>query len=108
LWIVAVQSELSRNPTHAPPCSRVIGYCDEGRGDPNIGMNHAVVSIVKIFRFVWFTRRVFTSNQRNAVHSPDAKPTDTVESAIDKAKRAFALKKYEQAIEHYATALELV
>ncbi|THH14757.1 hypothetical protein EW146_g5614 [Bondarzewia mesenterica] len=32
----------------------------------------------------------------------------TVESAIDHAKRAFALKKYEQAVDHYATALELM
>ncbi|KAF9078227.1 hypothetical protein BDP27DRAFT_1207542, partial [Rhodocollybia butyracea] len=30
------------------------------------------------------------------------------ESAIEHAKRAFALKKYEQAVEYYATALELV
>lgn len=35
-------------------------------------------------------------------------PEMTPESAIDHAKRAFALKKYEQAVEHYATALELV
>ncbi|KAG5647843.1 hypothetical protein DXG03_007767 [Asterophora parasitica] len=32
----------------------------------------------------------------------------TIESAIEHAKRAFALKKFEQAIEHYATALELI
>jgi HAT1-interacting factor 1 len=31
----------------------------------------------------------------------------TSEAAIEQAKRAFALKKYEQAVEHYATALEL-
>jgi len=35
-------------------------------------------------------------------------PTDTIETALEKAKRAFALKQYEQAVEHYATALELV
>ncbi|KAF8202368.1 hypothetical protein BJ912DRAFT_920737 [Pholiota molesta] len=32
----------------------------------------------------------------------------TVQSSVEQAKRAFALKKYEQAIDHYATALELV
>jgi HAT1-interacting factor 1 len=31
-----------------------------------------------------------------------------MESAIDHAKRAFALKKFEQAVDHYATALELM
>ncbi|KAF8449225.1 hypothetical protein L210DRAFT_3389305 [Boletus edulis BED1] len=31
----------------------------------------------------------------------------TVETALEHARRAFALQKYEQAVEHYATALEL-
>ncbi|TFK51898.1 hypothetical protein OE88DRAFT_1484347 [Heliocybe sulcata] len=31
----------------------------------------------------------------------------TVEHEIDQAKRAFALKKYEEAVDHYATALEI-
>ncbi|KAG6909345.1 hypothetical protein DXG01_000945 [Tephrocybe rancida] len=35
-------------------------------------------------------------------------PEVTIESAIEHAKRAFALKKFEQAVEHYATALELM
>jgi HAT1-interacting factor 1 len=30
-----------------------------------------------------------------------------VETALEHARRAFALKKYEQAVEYYATALEL-
>ncbi|KAG0699897.1 hypothetical protein DFH29DRAFT_656653 [Suillus ampliporus] len=34
-------------------------------------------------------------------------PEMTVETALEHARRAFALKKYEQAVEHYATALEL-
>jgi HAT1-interacting factor 1 len=34
-------------------------------------------------------------------------PEITVETALEYARRAFALKKYEQAVEHYATALEL-
>ncbi|KAF8259306.1 hypothetical protein EI94DRAFT_1616434, partial [Lactarius quietus] len=32
----------------------------------------------------------------------------TVNDALDHAKKAFALRKYEQAVEHYATALELL
>ncbi|KAG2011635.1 hypothetical protein CC2G_011728 [Coprinopsis cinerea AmutBmut pab1-1] len=36
-----------------------------------------------------------------------AAPETTVELAVEQAKRAFALKKYEQAVEHYATALEI-
>ncbi|KAJ3546096.1 hypothetical protein NM688_g5549 [Phlebia brevispora] len=34
--------------------------------------------------------------------------TTSVEEALEHAKRAFALKKYEQAVDHYATALELM
>jgi HAT1-interacting factor 1 len=34
-------------------------------------------------------------------------PEITVETALEHARRAFALKKYEQAVEYYATALEL-
>jgi len=30
-----------------------------------------------------------------------------METALEHARRAFALKKYEQAVEYYATALEL-
>ena len=47
-------------------------------------------------------------------HSVDAKSntpvagTTTVDEALDHAKRAFALKKYEEAVDHYATALELM
>ncbi|KIM44584.1 hypothetical protein M413DRAFT_356741 [Hebeloma cylindrosporum] len=36
-----------------------------------------------------------------------AVPNVTVETSVEHAKRAFALRKYEQAIGHYATALEL-
>ncbi|KAI0339484.1 hypothetical protein BDW22DRAFT_599992 [Trametopsis cervina] len=44
---------------------------------------------------------------------PDTKPAteggpSTIEDALERAKRAFALKKYEQAVDHYATALELM
>ncbi|KAH9072389.1 hypothetical protein EDB83DRAFT_2362838 [Lactarius deliciosus] len=35
-------------------------------------------------------------------------PATTVNDALDHAKKAFALRKYEQAVEHYATALELL
>ncbi|KAF5383595.1 hypothetical protein D9615_003577 [Tricholomella constricta] len=41
-----------------------------------------------------------------ATDAPSVEPT--IESAVEHAKRAFALKKFEQAIEHYATALELM
>ena len=34
--------------------------------------------------------------------------TPSIEESLELAKRAFALKKYEQAVEHYATALELM
>lgn len=30
----------------------------------------------------------------------------SIEEALEHAKRAFALKKYEQAVQHYASALE--
>ncbi|OCB86534.1 hypothetical protein A7U60_g6430 [Sanghuangporus baumii] len=36
-----------------------------------------------------------------------ASSSSNVEEYVDKAKRAFALRKYEEAVEHYATALEL-
>ncbi|KAF9531695.1 hypothetical protein CPB83DRAFT_848571 [Crepidotus variabilis] len=52
-----------------------------------------------------------TSQQAEKPSTPateNTTPSGTAESAIDQAKRAFALKKYEQAVEHYATALELV
>ena len=37
-----------------------------------------------------------------------SEPQVSLEETIELAKRAFALKKYEQAVEHYASALELV
>ena len=56
-------------------------------------------------------------NRINA-HSNDAKPEPTsanaslstlsIQETIEHAKRAFALKQYEQAIEHYASALEMM
>ncbi|KAG6864847.1 hypothetical protein C0991_006788 [Blastosporella zonata] len=47
-----------------------------------------------------------SSQNASATDAPSAEVT--IESAIEHAKRAFALKKFEQAIEHYATALELM
>ena len=35
-------------------------------------------------------------------------PKVTLEDAVEHAKRAFALKKFEQAVEYYASALELM
>lgn len=37
----------------------------------------------------------------------ELKPQLSADETIEHAKRAFALKKYEQAVDHYATALEL-
>ncbi|KAG1764798.1 hypothetical protein EDD22DRAFT_1042453 [Suillus occidentalis] len=51
-----------------------------------------------------------TSEQPKAArtNATDASaPEMTVETALEHARRAFALKKYEQAVEYYATALEL-
>ncbi|KAF7983336.1 hypothetical protein HWV62_22293 [Athelia sp. TMB] len=39
--------------------------------------------------------------------APTVVVLSTIQESIDQAKRAFALKKYEQAVDHYATALEL-
>ena len=46
------------------------------------------------------------SQQQQAQSTPN--PPATVSDALDHAKRALALRKYEQAVEHYATALELL
>ncbi|TRM59131.1 hypothetical protein BD626DRAFT_509222 [Schizophyllum amplum] len=43
----------------------------------------------------------------SASQSTSEQPQPTLESAVDNAKRAFALKKYEEAVDHYATALEI-
>ena len=42
-----------------------------------------------------------------AQHTNAASSEPNVEEFVEKAKRAFALRKYEQAVEHYATALEI-
>ena len=53
-----------------------------------------------------------TSFYRNAIKTeaaPSTVPeTATVDETLGRAKRAFALKKYEQAVDFYATALELL
>ena len=66
---------------------------------------------------------VCTSIKRCSFHShahflrssmeTDSKPATqsgslSIEEALELAKKAFALKKYEQAVDHYATALELM
>lgn len=45
-----------------------------------------------------------TEDQQEAPLAPAS--TETIEETIELAKRAYALKKYEQAVQHYATALE--
>jgi HAT1-interacting factor 1 len=37
-----------------------------------------------------------------------APPEVTIEASLEQAKRAYALQNFEQAVEHYATALELM
>ncbi|KAA1469094.1 hypothetical protein DENSPDRAFT_834628 [Dentipellis sp. KUC8613] len=49
-----------------------------------------------------------SANEEQPAPADAPAPEVTIESAIDHAKRAFALKKYEQAVEHYGTALELM
>ncbi|KAH6916042.1 hypothetical protein BKA70DRAFT_1140021 [Coprinopsis sp. MPI-PUGE-AT-0042] len=48
-----------------------------------------------------------TTPAQTASNGTSTNPPMTVETAVELAKRAFALKKYEQAIEHYSTALEI-
>lgn len=38
---------------------------------------------------------------------PAAPSTLSIQETVEHARRAFALKKYEQAVEHYASALEM-
>ena len=51
-------------------------------------------------------RVVFSIDNAPVTDTPNTEVT--IETAIEHAKRAFALKKFEQAIEHYATALEMM
>ncbi|KAI5118681.1 hypothetical protein M0805_003618 [Coniferiporia weirii] len=44
----------------------------------------------------------------NSVAGSTSSSEPSVEECVEKAKRAFALRKYEQAVDHYATALELM
>lgn len=49
-----------------------------------------------------------SSNERHQTNSnPSGGSSTTVDAALEHARRAFALKKYEQAVELYATALEM-
>ena len=58
-----------------------------------------------LFRSEKYSWRSICSQQQA---QPTTNPPATVGDALDHAKRAFALRKYEQAVEHYATALELL
>ena len=58
---------------------------------------------------------VYTSRAASCTHfhsrttAPDASATNgTYETHVEQAKRAFALKKFELAVEHYADALEIM
>ncbi|KAK2463620.1 hypothetical protein APHAL10511_004371 [Amanita phalloides] len=49
------------------------------------------------------------SSSKSDIPATDASKVEvTVQTSVEQAKRAFALKKYEQAADHYATALELM
>ncbi|KAK0467181.1 uncharacterized protein EV420DRAFT_670911 [Desarmillaria tabescens] len=48
------------------------------------------------------------SSSAEAASKDTPERSTTVEAAVEKGQRAFALKKYEQAVDHYATALELL
>lgn len=50
----------------------------------------------------------FRSASSVAPPEPNSLTEQTVEDYVEKAKRAFALRKYEQAVEHYASALEVM
>ncbi|KAH9921678.1 uncharacterized protein BXZ73DRAFT_79826 [Epithele typhae] len=47
-------------------------------------------------------------SDKPAASAPAAEKDLTLDETVEHAKRAFALKKYEQAVEHYTSALELV
>ncbi|OBZ66699.1 NASP-related protein sim3 [Grifola frondosa] len=49
-----------------------------------------------------------TAAMSNRSNETSANPAVSIEDALEHAKRAFALRKYEQAVDHYATALELM
>lgn len=62
----------------------------------------AYVSPHRVFVFCLANDELSSSSQEQP------QPTISVNDALDHAKKAFALRKYEQAVEHYATALELL
>lgn len=48
------------------------------------------------------------ANDNKAAKSTSETRPAGMEEALELAKRAFALRKYEQAVDHYATALEFL
>ena len=62
----------------------------------------AYVSPHRVFVFCFANDELSSSSQELS------QPTISVNDALDHAKKTFALRKYEQAVEHYATALELL
>ena len=61
--------------------------------------------------FIIFTSKLtFYNSDHKETSGPavtDVPAPQTIEDSVEHAKRAFALKKYEQAVDYYATALEL-
>lgn len=74
------------------------------------------VFVCKVNRCIYMLSDILDSEQPESTAAPTptttsgAAPTTSpsIEESLELAKRAFALKKYEQAVEHYATALELM
>ena len=62
----------------------------------------------KINKYWWILDNQTTCRSTTTADADPSESTVTLESSVEQAKRAFALKKYEEAIDHYATALELV
>lgn len=60
------------------------------------------------YKYYPLLKEQYRSTSSVAPPEPNSLTEQTVEDYVEKAKRAFALRKYEQAVEHYASALEVM
>lgn len=60
------------------------------------------------YKYHLLLKEQYRSASSVAPPEPNSLTEQTVEDYVEKAKRAFALRKYEQAVEHYASALEVM
>lgn len=67
---------------------------------------YADLSISLILKATVYTSEPKETSGPAVTDAPGPAP-QTIEDSVEHAKRAFALKKYEQAVDYYATALEL-